>query len=123
MLILLALFVVCNGCTPKVSVNSEDISNIVVATSSQEFKVKEEYINFYDSLNLDGIGIHDDRLYISLYRWCNSDAAVIVLQVKLGTGETMAEVTPSDGNAHLYFGHLFSPEKDAVSCPGRSPQK
>lgn len=114
-LILPLLFLaICSGCTQKISVNSEDISTIATETSPQDFQVKEEDIKFYDSLNLDGIGTHDDSLYISLYRWCNSDAAVIVLQVKLGTGETMAEVIPSGGDAYLYFGHLFSPEKDAV---------
>lgn len=77
-------------------------------------QASEENIKFYDFLNLDGIGSNDDELYISLYRWCDSDTAVIVFQVKLGTGEIIADVIPDDGYFDLYFGRIFSSEKDAV---------
>jgi len=108
------MIVLCNGCSEEdLSIKNTD----PIPTAEPlpvDFQVLQENILFYDSLNLDGVGTYDDQLYISLYRWCDN-AAVIVLQIKLGNGEKIAEIIPSDGYFdQLYFGNLFSLEKDAV---------
>ena len=113
-LVMALAFIGCKNSSGEDPTIKETASIPVAEPLPGDFQVVQENARFYDSLNLDGVGNYDDKLYISLYRWCN-DAAVIVLQIKLGTGETIAEVIPSDGYFDdLYFGHLFSLEKDAV---------
>lgn len=111
---LLSIITLCSGCSGE-NLSNKNIASVSTAGALPvDFQVIQENILFYDSLNLDGIGTYDDRLYISLYRWC-ANTAVIVLQIKLGTGEVIATVIPSDGYFdNLYFGNLFSLEKEAV---------
>ena len=68
----------------------------------------------YQNLNLDGIGDSDDEVYISGFRFGNFSEKVTVLQIHLGTGETLAEVFPVCGPYTFQTGKLFSAKKDAV---------
>ena len=117
---LLVVTSVCVGCSNRDTTILEESPNAMSSIQNNDFdgmnwvQASQESIEYYDSLNLDGTGICDDKLYISLYRWCDSDTAVIVFRIKLGTGEMLAEVIPCDGYYDLYFGHIFSDKKDAV---------
>lgn len=84
----------------------------------------------FTGLNLDGIGIDDDSVYISRYtwdtfgqdcNWCVSDSTIIVLRAHLGTGETVSSVLPVDGEYTLQFAPLFSTQKDAILLEIKAP--
>lgn len=79
--------------------------------------------NLYQGLNLDGIGDADDAAYVSFFQFGDyeEDDKVIVLQVHLGTGETMAKIFSVSGHYQLKTGRVFSKDKDAIILEVRNP--
>jgi len=67
-----------------------------------------------DNLNLDGIGGADDSVCVSSCRFGDFGDICTVLQVRLGTGETVAKVFPVRGRCTLQTASLFSPDKQAL---------
>lgn len=77
--------------------------------------------NLYQHLNLDGIGDADDAAYVSIFQFGDYEEKVIVIQVHLGTGETMAKIFPVYGAYSFQTGKLFSKDKDAIILGVRNP--
>jgi hypothetical protein len=73
----------------------------------------EEYGQLFVGLNLDGIGDYDDEAYVSLYSWDNN-ASELVVQIRLGTGDTKAHIIHAIGWYQFHTAKLFSEKKDAI---------
>lgn len=68
----------------------------------------------FQNLNLDGVGDSDDEAFVSIYQYGEFDEKITVLRIRLGTGETMANIFPVYGPYNLLTGRLFSNDKEAI---------
>lgn len=68
----------------------------------------------FQNLNLDGVGDSDDEAYVAVYRFGDYEDKVTIINIRLGTGETVAQVFPVCGDCSLQVGRLISEEKDAI---------
>lgn len=128
LLCILALLL-CGGCQapdgraealPPAQTPSPSISEPAADTGEEPGWAAATQIRgaYYSNLNLDGVGGHDDEMYVSIYRWENADlyhlSCATVLRLRLGTGETLSAVIPVAGLISVSFGELFSAGKDAI---------
>lgn len=68
----------------------------------------------FQGLNLDGVGDSDDEVYVSIFQYGAFEEKITSLRIRLGTGETMANVFPLYGPYNLLTGKLFSTDKEAI---------
>ena len=119
LIFLLASFLM--GCTANnvddsTAVNLHQSASVTDADDDAPEWVQKEKTDsrLFSGLNLDGIGDLDDEVYVSIYHFGEYDDNITVLQIHLGTGETIAKIFPVFGAYTLQTGHLFSEEKEAI---------
>lgn len=75
---------------------------------------EEKYCHHYDSLNLDGLGINDDSIYVSSYRWGSYLTANTVMQILLGTGTHLAIIFEGQYDANILTDYLDADNKESI---------
>ena len=72
-------------------------------------------VHLLENLNLDGVGDADDTASVCIYQFGEYGGEATVLQITLGTGETLANVFPVSGTVTaLLYGPLFAEDKNAL---------
>lgn len=129
-ILLLGAALLCSGCgwnddepvkddLNEPSTSPGVIESIPVAVDGQEpywAQGVQQDGKLYQNLNLDGVGEADDEAYVSIYRFGddNHSTWAMVLRVRLGTGEIMAEIYPIEGFYEFETGKLLSEDRDAI---------
>lgn len=125
------LLLLCSSCSVFMSnndsLNSRTVFDAIAPVSeplwAQAIQSDE---HSYTGLNLDGVGDNDDEVMLSIYHWGENvlpdQSSIIVLRVRLGTGEILAYVIPCSGDFSLQTGKLFSAKKDAIVIEVETPK-
>lgn len=109
------LFVMITGCSNSKGAEEISTGNIIDMGDEPSWAMGTQMKGkLFQNLNLDGIGEADDEVYVSVYQFGDYEDKATIIRVRLGTGETMAQILPVYGDYSLLTGKLFSLEKDAV---------
>lgn len=132
------LLLLCNSCSVFMNsndpldshgtdTNSDAVFNAITPAGGPPWaQTTQSSEHSYAGLNLDGNGDGDDTAVVSIYRWgenvMTDQSSIIVLRVRLGTGETLAYVIPCAGDFSFQTGNLFSTKKDAIIVEVETPK-